>query len=109
MPFGFRCGFVCPKVDLLVFHNAAESFDHHSVAPTTFAIHADLNPMTFEHFRELQTSKLAALIGVDDFRLAVFDDCFLNRFNAEIFMHGVRQPLTEHFPAEPINDCAEIQ
>lgn len=65
---------------------------------TTLAIHADLKVMTFERFHETWARILAALIGVDDFRLNIFDDRFLNRFNAEIRMHSIEQLVrTRHF------------
>ena len=43
--------------------------------------------MSFQHIREVLAGELAALIGVEDVRLAMFGQRLLQRLDAKISIH----------------------
>ena len=96
------------QINLLVLHAAPQALDEDVVAPAALAIHADRDLVVLEHLREVQAGELAALIGVEDFRLAVAGDGFLKRIDAEIRGQRIGEPPGEHAAAGPIDDRHEI-
>jgi len=60
------------------------------------------------HACELGAGELAAPIRVEDFRLAVFRQSFLQRLDAEIGLHADRYPMAENPEAGPIGYAGEI-
>ena len=69
------------EVDLLIFDSAPEPFDKNIVAPGSFAIHGNLDVLALEHIGEVYAGELRALIGVEDFWLAVFGESFFQCLN----------------------------
>jgi hypothetical protein len=63
------CG-VGPEVNPFVFRTAPYPFNKHVVAPSTFAVHRQLATGIKNCFGEFFRSKLTALIGVHNIRLA---------------------------------------
>ena len=59
------------EVDLLVFDALPDSFDKDVVAPGTLAIHADPDAIGDQQTGEGGAGELAALIRIEDLRLAV--------------------------------------
>ena len=53
--------------------------------------------------------ELAALVGVEDAGLAVTGDRLLQRRDAEVGLHRVRQPPGEDPAARPVHDRHEIE
>ena len=84
------------QIKLFVFDAAPQSFHEHVVTPAALAVHADLDAVVFQHAGEVQAGELTALVGVEDFRLAVTVDCLLYRFLAEVRGQGVGQPPRQH-------------
>ena len=55
-----------------MFDALPETFDKDVALSAAFAIHADF--VVFEQLREFVTGKLAALVGIEDFRRSVSSD-----------------------------------
>ena len=56
--------------DVFVFQRPPETL-HFCIIPTaTSSIHADLNVVSLQLFNELIAGELAALVGIEDFRLS---------------------------------------
>ena len=75
--------FIYVQVDSLILQRAPEPFDEDVVPETSFAVHADFDVPSLEHGRECFTCKLAALVGVENLRGAVFEQSFFERLYAE--------------------------
>src|SRR5229473_3506460 len=73
--------FVGPQIHLLVFDAAPQALDEHVVPPSPFTVHADRNAVAGEHAGEGRARELAALIRVEDFRLAVMSHSILQRLD----------------------------
>src|SRR5206468_1482165 len=99
---------VGPQIDLLVFDAAPQAFDEYVVAPGALAVHADCDAVVGEHAGEGRAGELAALIGVEDVRLAVTSQRILQRLDAEYRLHRDRQPPRQHATAEPIEHDGQI-
>jgi hypothetical protein len=80
------------EIDLLVFNRPPETLDEDVVAPGGLAIHADPDLPVEKNLGEVMAGELAALVGVEDFGLAVFRQRLLDGFDAEGRIHGDRQP-----------------
>src|SRR6516162_9284773 len=68
---GFANAVIGPQIHLLVFDASPQTLDEHVVAPSALAIHADRYSPVGKRAGERRAGELAALIGVEDFRLAV--------------------------------------
>ena len=79
------------QVDFLVFHAFPEPFDKHVINPAAFAIHADLDAVALDQADELRAGELAALVGVEDLRLAIALNGVLDRLDAEVRGQAVGQ------------------
>src|SRR5271168_3834509 len=62
---------VGPQIDLLVFDRSPEPLDEDVVAPGALAVHADPDAVVGQKAGEGCAGKLAALVGVENLRLAV--------------------------------------
>ena len=60
------------QVDGLVFERAPKSFDEDVVHAPATPIHGDGDFRVLENAGEVKAGELAALVSVEDFRLAVF-------------------------------------
>ena len=65
------------QIKLFAFDTAPESFKKYAVTPAAFAAHADLNVVIFQHAGKNRAGELTALVGVEDFRLAITIDRLL--------------------------------
>src|SRR5258705_11199075 len=79
-----------PQIHLLVFDAAPQPLDEDVVAPGALAVHADRDPVFDQHASECRAGELAALISVEDFRLAVASESVLKRLDAERRLHRDR-------------------
>ena len=61
-----------------------------------------------QHAGEFGTGELAALIGVEDLRAAVFCKGFLDSIDAERSLHRVRQSPGQDASCEPVHHGSEI-
>ena len=65
-------------------------------------------PAALQLVQERGAGELHALIGVEDFRLAMSAHRFLQRLDAEVRLHGDRQPPRQNPPAEPVHHRHQI-
>src|SRR5262249_58554399 len=87
---GLADAVVGSQIHLLVFDAAPQPFDEDIVAPSPLAVHADGDVVVGEHAGECRAGELAALIRVEDFRLAVASESVLQRLDAEPRLTGNR-------------------
>src|SRR6516165_7031518 len=87
---GFANAVIGPQIHLLVFDASPQTLDEHVVAPSALAIHADRYSPVGKRAGERRAGELAALIGVEDFRLAVTSQSIFKCCNAERGLHGDR-------------------
>ena len=80
---GSTHGLVGMHVDLFALDRAPHSFDEHVVALASLAVHRDADALPVQQSGELAARELAALVGVEDLRLAVWGDRLLDRVIAE--------------------------
>src|ERR1700747_391283 len=71
-----------PQIPLLVFDSAPEALEEHVIAPRAPAVHADRNLVLDQDVGEGVTRKLAALVRVEDLRIAMTGQCLLQRLDA---------------------------
>lgn len=87
-----------------MFHRAPQALDHHVIAPSDPAIHADGYLLAQQHAREGVAGELAALIGVEYLR---FPEA-RQRLDAEVGLHSDRHQPSQDLAAEPVDDGREI-
>src|SRR5881396_1431746 len=100
--------FVGPQIYLLVFDAAPQPLDEHVVPPCSFAIHADRDAVAGERAGEGRAGELRALVGIEDFGLAVTSEGVLQRLDAEGLLHRDRQPPRQNPTSRPVEDDSEI-
>lgn len=71
------------------------------------AVHSDGDGVVGQQAGERGAGKLAALIVVEDLRLAMAGQSFLDRLNAEPGLHRDREPPGQDAPAEPVDHGGE--
>ena len=103
-------GFKSVQVNALVFQGAPEPLNHDVVHPASFAIHgnADIGVL-LEGGNEFVTGELAALVGVDDFGLALALQGPFKGFDAEVGLHGVGQPPGKNLAGGPVRDGHQVK
>lgn len=104
-----RAGLEGMEVDALVLERPPEALDDDVVYPSASAIHADADLGLAQHAGEGLRSKLTALIGVKDIRLAEAALCFLQRRDAEAGIHGVGQPPGQNLTGRPVHDRHRVE
>src|SRR6195952_1607954 len=75
-------GIVGLQVDLFVLDRPPQPFDEDVVAPRAPAVHADGDPSLPQHAGEGVAGELRALVAIEDLRLAVPDERFLQSLDA---------------------------
>src|SRR5215831_2551113 len=105
---GFTDALVGSQIHFLVFDASPQTLNKHIVSPGPLAIHADRNSPVGKNTGERRAGELAALICVEDVRLAVTSQRIFKRRNAERGFHGDRQPPRQHAATEPIEHDGEV-
>src|SRR5260221_1171903 len=100
--------FVGPQIYLLVFDAAPQPLDEHVVPPGPFAVHADGDAVAGERAGEGRAGELRALVGIEDFGLAVTSEGVLQGLDAEGSLHRDRQPPRHNPPGRPVQHDAQI-
>ena len=108
-PFGLEAVGQLKQVDGLVFERAPQAFDKDVVHAPAPPIHGDRDFSSLENAGEVEAGELAALIGIEDFRFAVFGQRLVQGLDAEGGIHGVRQPPGEDMARRPVHDRDEVQ
>ena len=67
-----RYAVVGAQIDLLVFDRSPQPLDEDVVALGALAVHADGDAGGHQYAREIKAGELAALVRIEDLRLAVF-------------------------------------
>ena len=104
----FDLGAVAPQVDLLVVDRAPEPLDEDVVQGPAAAIHRELHAAGQQGLGKLCRGKLAALIGVEEFRHSVLGNRPLDGVDAAACIDGVRQLPDQHHPALPVDDGTQV-
>jgi len=86
------------QVDRLVFQRPPQAFDEGIVHAPAAPVHGDRNACVPKHAREVEVGELAALVGVEDLRLAVFRNRRVQRFEVEL---GVQPSLVLRLRRRP--------
>src|SRR5215468_6772594 len=105
---GFTDALVSSQIHLLVFDTAPQTLNEHVVTPSALAIHTDRYSPVGKRAGERRSGELAALIRIEDFRLAVTSQCIFKGRNTERGLHGDRQPPRQHTATEPIEHDGEV-
>src|SRR5438132_13710848 len=87
---GVADAFVGPQIHLLIFDAAPQPLDEDVVPPSPFAVHADGDGVLDQHASECGAGELAALIRVEDVRLAVASESLLQGLDTECRLHRDR-------------------
>ena len=77
--------------------------------PPALAVHRDFDAVILEAVCKFKARKLRALIGVENFRLAMAGKGFLERLHAKPRVHRIGEPPGEHFAAIPVHNRHQIQ
>src|SRR6516165_7076868 len=92
-----------PQIHLLVFDTAPEALEEHVIAPRASAVHADRNLVLDQDVGEGVTRELAALVRVEDLRIAMTGQRLLQRLDAECRLHRDRHAPRQNPAAEPVH------
>src|SRR5271166_2508600 len=108
---GFRLAAVgiALQIDVLVFQRAPEAFDEDVVHPAAAPVHRDAHASLEQRAGEGGGGELAALVGVENLRLAVSGQGFFQRSQAKRGVHRVGEPPGENGPARPVDDRDQIE
>src|SRR5260370_3643828 len=96
------------QIDFFVLDGSPEALDEDIVSPRALAVYADRDAVVDQHAGEIGTGELAALIGVEDLRAAVFCNGLLDSIDAERSLHRVRQPPGQDASREPVHHGREL-
>jgi hypothetical protein len=84
---------------LCVIDLLAQALDEDVVHPPAPLVHRDRDVSVLENAGEVEAGKLAALVGVEDRRRAIAAQRVIQRIDAELHIHGVRQPPRQNLAA----------
>lgn len=93
---------------ILILQAAPKPLDKNIVQEPPLAIHADPDAAAFQLVEKPGTGELDALIGIENLGPTMPGDCFLQRLDAKIRLHGDRNPSCQHPAAEPVHDRDQI-
>ena len=92
--------------DVFVFQRPPETLHFCIIPATSTPVHADLNSIILQFFDELITcKKLAALVGIKDFRLSKAFYRHSQRFHTVKRIHRIDHIICHQFAAEPVYDA----
>ena len=93
---GLGRGLVVPQVHVLILHRSPQPLDHDVVERPADTVHPDRAPRACQHLRECLGGELAALVGVEDRRLAATRQC-LSQWTIIRFASVVNAKLSSLF------------
>src|SRR5665648_956651 len=85
-------GFKGVQIHALIFQTPSKPFNEHIIYPPPFVVHRDYNPVSLENPCKIKARKLASLIRVEDFRLAMQIQHFLQCLNTTMYIHRAGYP-----------------
>lgn len=105
----FGAGLKGMEIDALVLHGPPQAFDEDIVNPAAPAIHADRYFGLAQHGGKGVAGELTALIGIEDFGLAVTGHGALQSFDAKSSVHRVRDAPGQYLARRPVHDRHQIE
>ena len=90
-------------------HRAPQPLDEDVVHATAPAVHRDSDTGRPQAPGEGEAGELAALIGIENLRLAMASQRLIERLDAKVRVQGVRQPPSQHMPTRPIHDRHQVK
>ena len=87
--------------DVFVFQRSPETLHFCIIAAASAPVHTDLNSIILQFFDELITGKLAARVGIKDFRLSKAFYRHSQRFHTMKRIHRIDHIICQQFAAEP--------
>lgn len=97
------------EVDALIFQRSPQPLNEDVVHPAALTIHRDADVGILQGVGEGEAGELRALIRVEDLRSAEAGDRLLQRGDAEVSIHRIRQPPSQNLAAEPVHDGDQVQ
>ena len=88
--------------DVFIFQRPPETLHLCIVAAASAPVHADLNSIFLQFSDELITGLLAALVGIEDFRLSKAFYSHSQRFHTVKSIHRIDHIVRHQFTAEPV-------
>jgi hypothetical protein len=91
------------------FQRAPKPLDKNIVKPASASVHGQADAGVTQELCEPRTGELAALIGIENVRPAVFRHRFFQGLDAELDIHRIAEPPGQDLAAEPVHDDDEVQ
>ena len=88
--------------DVFVFQRPPETLHLCIIAAASTPVHTDLNSIFLQFSDELITGLLAALVGIEDFRLSKAFYSHSQRFHTVKRIHRIDHIVRHQFTAEPV-------
>src|SRR3954467_2108990 len=104
-----RAGLECMEVYTLVLQAAPQPLNKYIIHPPPPPVHGNTHIRRSQNVSKPRRGELAALIGVEDLGFAKPLQSLLQRLNAEIRIHRVRDPPRQHLARGPIHYRNQIQ
>src|SRR5277367_6636601 len=92
------------QIDALVLQRTPQTLDEDVVEEPAASIHRDAYSGLFQPPRPCPRRELAALVGVEDLRSTMAGQRLIQRIDAELHVHGVRQTPCQNLAAPPVHD-----
>src|SRR4051794_33520913 len=97
------------QVYTFVFQAAPQPLDEHIIHPSPPSVHRNARTCRPQNASKLWRGELAALVGVEDLGFAKPRQSLLQRLNAEVSVHRVRDPPGQHLARGPVHHRNQIQ
>src|SRR3954471_24444025 len=92
-----------------VFQAAPQPLDEDIIHPSAPSVHRNAHTRLPQNAGKSWRSELAALVGVEDFRSAEPLQSLLQRLNAEVRVHRIRDPPRQHLPRDPVHHRNQVE
>lgn len=90
------------------YQHTPKPLDKNIVKPAPASVHGQADAGVTQELCEPRTGELAALIGIEDVRSAVFRHRFFQGLGAELDVHRIAEPPGQDHAAEPVHDGDEV-
>ena len=107
-PFGREAVGQFVEINRLEFQRPPQPLDEDVVHAATATIHGDAHAGVLEDGGEAEAGELAALVRVEDFRVAVVGQRLVQGANTEPGVHSVRQPSRRDMARGPVHDGDQV-
>src|SRR3954462_352685 len=104
-----RAGLECMEVYTLVFQTAPQPLNEDIIHPSSPPVHRNAHTRLPQNASKPWRGELAALVGVEDLRAADPPQSPRQRLNAEVRVHRIRDPPSQHLPRGPVHHRNQIE